>query len=75
MKNVSAEANFREYKYGFKTVIETETIPKGLTEDTIRLISSKKEEPEWMLEFRLRAFRKWLTMEEPDWYEPLVNQC
>ncbi|MBK8147262.1 MAG: SufD family Fe-S cluster assembly protein [Acidobacteria bacterium] len=55
----------REYKYGFVTDIETETIPKGLTEDTVRLISEKKNEPEWMLEFRLKAFRHWLTMKEP----------
>ena len=52
----------REYKYGFVTDIETETIAKGLSEDTIRLISSKKNEPEWMLEFRLKAFRQWLKM-------------
>lgn len=58
----------REYKYGFVTDIETETIPVGLTEDTVRLISAKKNEPEWMLEFRLKAFRHWLKMEEPsDW--------
>lgn len=56
----------REYKYGFKTEIETETIPKGLSEDTIRLISQKKDEPEWMLEFRLKAYRQWLKMEQPD---------
>ena len=56
----------REYKYGFKTEIETELIPKGLTEDTVRLISSKKNEPEWMLEFRLKAYRRWLEMEQPD---------
>ena len=47
----------REYKYGFVTDIETETIARGLSEDTVRLISSKKNEPEWMLEFRLKAFR------------------
>ena len=58
----------REYKYGFVTDIETETIPKGLTEDTIRLISAKKNEPEWMLEFRLKAFRNWLTMSEPNYW-------
>jgi Fe-S cluster assembly protein SufB len=58
----------REYKYGFVTDIETETIPKGLTEDTIRLISEKKNEPEWMLEFRLKAFRQWLKMKEPDYW-------
>ncbi len=57
----------REYKYGFVTPIETETIPKGLNEDTIRLISKKKDEPEWMLEFRLKAYRHWLKMEEPKW--------
>src|SRR3982751_4421529 len=55
----------REYKYGFVTDIETDTIAKGLSEDTIRLISSKKNEPEWMLEFRLKAYRNWLKMEEP----------
>ncbi len=58
----------REYKYGFVTDIETETIPKGLNEDTIRLISAKKNEPEWMLEFRLKAYRHWLKMEEPDYW-------
>jgi Fe-S cluster assembly scaffold protein SufB len=58
----------REYKYGFVTEIETETIPKGLSEDTIRLISEKKNEPEWMLEFRLKAFRQWLKMKEPDYW-------
>src|SRR4028118_924937 len=56
----------REYKYGFTTDIETETIAKGLSEDTIRLISSKKNEPEWMLQFRLKAYRHWLTMKQPD---------
>lgn len=55
----------REYKYGFVTKIETETIPKGLSEETIRLISAKKNEPSWMLEFRLKAFRRWLEMKEP----------
>ena len=57
----------KPYKWGFTTDIETSTIPKGLNEDTVRLISSKKNEPEWMLDFRLKAFRKWITMEEPDW--------
>ena len=58
----------REYKYGFTTDIETEVIPKGLSEDTVRLISAKKNEPEWMLEFRLKAYRHWLKMTEPkDW--------
>jgi Fe-S cluster assembly protein SufB len=55
------------YKYGFVTDIESDTIPRGLSEDIIRLISAKKEEPEWMLEFRLRAYRQWLKMTEPNW--------
>lgn len=56
-----------EYKYGFSTDIDTETLGKGLTEETVRLISAKKEEPEWMLEYRLEAFRAWQKMEEPSW--------
>lgn len=56
----------REYKYGFTTDIETETIAKGLSEDTVRLISSKKNEPEWLLDFRLKAYRRWLEMKQPD---------
>jgi Fe-S cluster assembly protein SufB len=55
------------YKHGFVTDIETEAVPKGLSEDVIRHISKKKEEPEWLLEFRLGAYRHWLTMEEPAW--------
>ncbi len=55
------------YKHGFVTDIETETVAKGLSEDVIRLISKKKDEPEWLLEFRLAAYRHWLTMEEPAW--------
>ena len=57
----------RPYQHGFRTEIEAETAPKGLNEDIIRLISSKKNEPEWLLEFRLKAFRHWLTMKEPTW--------
>ena len=57
----------RGYEHGFVTDIETETVPPGLDEDVIRLISAKKQEPEWMLEWRLKAFRHWLTLEEPDW--------
>lgn len=57
----------RPYKHGFTTAIESETFPKGLSEDVVRAISAKKNEPEWMLEFRLRAYRKWLTMEDPRW--------
>lgn len=56
-----------QYKYGFVTDIETEKAPKGLNEDIIRFISAKKNEPEWMLEWRLKAYEKWLTMESPDW--------
>ena len=56
-----------EYKYGFVTDIETEIVPKGLNEDIIRHISSRKEEPDWMLEFRLKAFRHWQTMKMPTW--------
>ena len=56
-----------QYKYGFETEIETEKAPKGLSEDIIRFISEKKNEPEWMLEWRLGAYRRWLTLEEPTW--------
>ena len=56
-----------QYRYGFETIIETEKAPKGLSEDTIRFISAKKSEPDWMLQWRLEAFRRWLTMEEPTW--------
>ena len=65
--NIIQEVTNEEYKWGFVTDIETETIPKGLNEDVVRLISQKKGEPEWLLEFRLKAFRRWQQMEEPDW--------
>lgn len=55
------------YKYGFHTMIEEDRAPKGLSEDVIRFISAKKEEPEWMLEWRLKAYERWLEMEEPEW--------
>ncbi|HOK50395.1 MAG TPA: Fe-S cluster assembly protein SufB, partial [Bacteroidales bacterium] len=61
------EVTGSEYKYGFVTDIEIETIPKGLNEDIIRMISAKKEEPEFMLEFRLKAFRHWQKMSMPNW--------
>jgi Fe-S cluster assembly protein SufB len=68
----------QEYKYGFVTDVETDTIPKGLNEDVIRLISEKKNEPEFMLEWRLKAFRSWLKMKEPHWpkvkYNPVDYQ-
>jgi len=57
----------QEYKWGFVTEIEADTIPKGLSEDVIRMISAKKNEPEFMLEWRLKSYRQWLTMEEPKW--------
>ena len=56
-----------QYKYGFETLIESEKAPKGLCEDTVRFISAKKGEPGWMLEWRLAAYRRWLTMREPTW--------
>src|SRR6516225_7018280 len=56
-----------QYKYGFTTEIGTERAPKGLSEDTVRFISAKKGEPDWMLEWRLGAYRRWLTMREPRW--------
>ncbi|MBS0624457.1 MAG: Fe-S cluster assembly protein SufB [Verrucomicrobia bacterium] len=68
-----------EYKYGFVTPIESEVFPKGLTEETIRAISAKKNEPDFLLQFRLKAFRKWKTMEEPKWpnvkYPPIDYQA
>ena len=56
-----------QYKYGFITDIESDLAPKGLSEEVIRFISAKKSEPEWMLEWRLEAYRRWLTMTEPKW--------
>jgi Fe-S cluster assembly protein SufB len=56
-----------EYKYGFITDIESEEFPKGLSEDIVRLISAKKNEPEWLLEYRLKSYRHWLTLEHPEW--------
>ncbi|MEI7998252.1 MAG: Fe-S cluster assembly protein SufB [Candidatus Omnitrophota bacterium] len=67
-----------EYKYGFFTEIETDTIPKGLNDEVIQLISSKKKEPQWMLEWRLKAFHQWQKMQEPSWpnfeYGPINYQ-
>jgi len=68
----------REYKYGFVTDIEADTLPKGLSEDIVRQLSTKKSEPEFMLEWRLKAYRHWLTMKEPHWanvkYNPVNYQ-
>lgn len=65
--NIIEEVTSGDYKYGFTTDIETEVIPYGLDENVIRLISSKKNEPDWLLEFRLKAYRYWLTMKMPNW--------
>jgi Fe-S cluster assembly protein SufB len=68
----------REYRYGFVTDVEQESLPRGLSEDIVRRISAKKEEPEWLLEWRLKAYRTWLTMREPTWanvkYGPIDYQ-
>jgi Fe-S cluster assembly protein SufB len=64
---VLSDVTSGDYKFGFVTDIETDIIPVGLSEDVVRLISSKKEEPEWLLEFRLKAYRHWLTMKMPAW--------
>jgi Fe-S cluster assembly protein SufB len=81
-KTISEEEHFlksrEEYKHGFVTDIETELIEKGLTEDVVRFISKKRNEPQFMLDFRLKAYRKWLTMKEPHWpkvdYPPIDYQ-
>ncbi|HUF24236.1 MAG TPA: Fe-S cluster assembly protein SufB [Vicinamibacterales bacterium] len=69
----------QEYKYGFETLIEADTLPPGLNEDVIRVISAKKNEPEWLLDFRLKAYKVWLTMSEPQWanlkFEPIDYQA
>src|SRR3989440_6377212 len=70
------EVTQQDYKWGFVSDFESDTAPKGLDEDMIRFISAKKNEPEWMLEFRLKAFRHWLKMEEPTWpnvHYPKIN--
>jgi Fe-S cluster assembly protein SufB len=67
MSSVLEQLVNRPYEHGFRTDIESETAPKGLNEDTIRMISAKKNEPGWLLQFRLEAYRHWLTMEEPRW--------
>ncbi len=66
-ENIISEVTSKDYEYGFVTDIETDFVPKGLNEDIIRLISKKKEEPEWLLEFRLKAFRHWQTLKQPNW--------
>ena len=66
-ENLAEELENQEYKFGFVTPIDSDTIPIGLSEDVIRLISGKKEEPLWLLEHRLHAYNVWKTMEEPNW--------
>lgn len=76
--DILGQVTTSEYKYGFVTDIESEDAPRGLNEDTIRYISAKKNEPAWLLEWRLKSFRHWLTMEEPTWpnvkYPPIDYQ-
>ena len=67
MENIIEDITSQDYKYGFTTDVETDVITKGLNEDVIRLISAKKGEPDWLLEFRLKAYRKWQTMPVPKW--------
>jgi Fe-S cluster assembly protein SufB len=68
----------REYQYGFVTDVETDTLPPGLSEEVIRVISAKKGEPQWLLDWRLKAYRRWLTMKEPHWpnveYKPIAYE-
>lgn len=77
-QNILEEVTRQDYKYGFYTDLEMDLLPKGLNEDTIRALSKKKNEPEFMLEFRLNAYRKWLQMKEPTWahikYPPINYQ-
>ena len=72
------EVTTADYKYGFSSPIEADMAPKGLTEDTIRFISAKKQEPDWMLAWRLKAYKHWLTLQEPQWpnvtYPPIDYQ-
>jgi Fe-S cluster assembly protein SufB len=77
-KNTIQEIAEREYKYGFVTDFDADAAPRGLSEDIVRLISAKKGEPDWLLEWRLKAYRHWLTLEEPTWpnvtYPPIDYQ-
>ena len=65
--DLKVELENKEYEYGFYTELDSETFPVGLNEDIVRAISKKKDEPEWMTEWRLEAFRAWQEMEEPEW--------
>ena len=71
-KNAEAHAAVaKKYEWGFATEVEQDFAPKGLSDDTVRYISAKKNEPQWMLDWRLKAFRLWQTLEAPDW--PKLN--
>ena len=70
-QNIIDSAVNQDYKYGFTTDIEQEKLPPGLNEDVIKFISAKKDEPEWLLKYRLKAFKHWETLSEPKW--ALVN--
>ena len=67
------ELSEASYEYGFSTDLDTDIAPPGLTEDTVRLISAKKNEPEWLLDWRLKAFAAWKSMDEPDWAKLEIN--
>ncbi|MDX2190936.1 MAG: Fe-S cluster assembly protein SufB [Bacteroidota bacterium] len=74
--NILDEITSADYKYGFETLIEADSAPKGLSEDIVRFISAKKNEPQWMLEWRLKAYKHWLTLKQPDWQNvtfPTIN--
>src|ERR1044071_7127912 len=76
--NMIEKTVLSDYKYGFYTDIEADEAPRGLSEDTVRFISARKNEPQWMLDWRLKAYRHWLKMEEPNWakvhYPPIDYQ-
>jgi len=75
-EDILHEVTQADYKYGFTTDIETDIIPIGLNEDVVRLISAKKNEPDWLLEYRLKAYRHWTTMKMPEWAQlkiPEIN--
>ena len=67
MDNLINDITSKDYEYGFTTDIDTDIIPRGLNEDVVRLISKKKGEPDWLLEFRLKAYRRWTQMKLPTW--------
>ena len=67
MEDITRDIVNKDYEYGFTTDVETEVIDKGLSEDVVRLISEKKGEPEWLLEFRLQAYRYWAGQKQPEW--------